>query len=303
MRNSTEAENLAARAGTLACSICGTANAPGADFCRCCGVSITHRSAFGPLADSAGFCTQCQCAHALPACFCDQCGSKLPGYVRSRVSNQTGSNETGNVLPKDTPREPASPVARAGNKTVASAPVSSAPSLATSKAPVRKSPVRYLVPAALAAGACGALLFSVYQPSHTGIQHEVHIARRVSPAPPTAAPAPPDAVAPSAPVLPGRSSASPETLPEPRPVAMLPSAPAALAKLDMAFAEPAVEAVRPSPPPTQIPTREPVAVSEATHNAIDSGEITLTPVSRVRERPPLPLLEFTSFVQIAPSGD
>lgn len=83
-------------AGDLACSICGTHNAYNAGFCRCCGVSITRASGQMALPEGSGFCKTCQCAHTMPARFCDQCGGKLPGYIRPPDSySQSGCEAAG----------------------------------------------------------------------------------------------------------------------------------------------------------------------------------------------------------------
>lgn len=69
-------------ASNPACSICGTLNSDNAEFCRCCGVSITRASEHVAQIEDSGFCETCHSVHATPARFCDQCGGKLPGYVR-----------------------------------------------------------------------------------------------------------------------------------------------------------------------------------------------------------------------------
>lgn len=77
-----ETESRFSASANPACSICGTLNAHGAAFCRCCGVSITHVSEAVATLEGGGFCEACQCTHATPARFCDHCGGKLPGYLR-----------------------------------------------------------------------------------------------------------------------------------------------------------------------------------------------------------------------------
>lgn len=63
----------------MKCSICGTGNRDDVEFCRHCGVSIARHDAISaPPAASQATCRQCGRVHAIPARFCDQCGSKLP---------------------------------------------------------------------------------------------------------------------------------------------------------------------------------------------------------------------------------
>lgn len=255
-----------------ACSICGTLNAHGAGFCRCCGVSITRASEPVAPLEHGGFCEACQCVHATPARFCDQCGGKLPGYVRpSDSSDRNGRAPAHTKLDSAAGAMPVASKAKAGQTAVLSAETEG-----------RRAPkVPYLLVPALCAATVAGMYLNGYRLTRADAGQPAPLQATVSL--PAAPPYPPAMLLPAVP-----DDAMEERTP-----------------IDAALmhAQPEVHtgngAQADSPAPaTAKPQARPVASQR-----IIIGDAYEEPVSAIRELPAMPIHDFKSVVQLDPAAN
>lgn len=254
-----------------ACSICGTLNAHGAEFCRCCGVSITRASEPVAPLERGGFCEACQCLHATPARFCDQCGSRLPGYVRP--PNSSDRNRQAPARTESDSAAETMPVARKA-KAGQTAVLSAAPE-------DRRAPkMHYLLVPALCAATVAGMYLNGYRLTRAAAGQPAPLQATVSL--PAALPYPPAVLLP----------ALPENAVEEH------------ASIDAALrdAQPGVHTGNGARADSPAPATAKPQVRLVASQRIIVGNAYEEPVSAIRKLPAMPIHDFKSVVQLDPAG-
>lgn len=257
--------------GNAACSICGTLNAHDAEFCRCCGVSITRASEHTALLQNSGFCPTCQSAHATPARFCDQCGGKLPGYVRPPDSSSWRVGEAAGTAPPDL----AGMMPVSGNSKTGE--TSGPPAAREGR---RLSPAPYLIMPAVFAAALVGMYFSGYR--ITQVDATEFLPAQAAVLHPAATPSP----------VGQYDGMNDLVFRDDGPIEPAPAEPSTGA---------GAQAQPPVPPPTAVkPPARPLRLAMRRGIVKQAYE---EPVSAIRELPAMPVHDFKSVVQLDTAGN